>query len=69
MSLTDQLLKDAERVAEHRQISMSRLATIVVNDGKFFSKLKNGGSCTVRTFETASERLRELEPELFDNAA
>jgi len=69
LSLTDQLIRDAERVAEHRKISMSRLATIVVNDGKFFGALKNGGTCTVRTYEAATAKLRALEPELFASAA
>lgn len=65
MSLTDQLLEDAEKVAKHREISLARLATIIVNDGKFFANLRRGKSCTVRTFEAASKKLRDLEPQLF----
>ena len=65
MSLIDQLLEDANQVAEKRNISLSRLSTIVVNDGKFFGKLKDGGSCNVKTFERARAKLRDLEPGLF----
>jgi hypothetical protein len=34
-------------------MSKARLATLVVNDGKFFARLDAGGSCTLRTFERA----------------
>lgn len=51
MSLRDQLLNDATRFCEERGISLSRLANIVVNDGKFFARVQDGGSFTEKTFE------------------
>lgn len=51
MTLKDQLLNDAARFCEYRKISKARLATIVVNDGKFFERVSSGGEFTTATFE------------------
>lgn len=51
MSLKDQLLDDASRFCEERGISEARLATLVVNDGKFFVRVRSGGGFTADTFE------------------
>ena len=51
MTLREQLLSDAERHCQNRQISEAHLGTLVVNDGKFFSRLRRGGDCTTATFE------------------
>lgn len=51
MDLTAQLLTAAERFCRETNISMARLATIVVNDGKFFERVGAGGGLTVKTYE------------------
>ncbi len=51
MDLTAELLAKAELHCERAGISKARLATIVVNDGKFFDRVAAGGSLTVKTYE------------------
>jgi hypothetical protein len=51
MTLRDQLLHDATRFCEEKGMSKARLATIVVNDGKFFDRVEAGGGFTTRTYE------------------
>ena len=51
MTLKDQLLNDADSFCERRGMSRARLATIVVNDGKFFDRIERGGGFTVATYE------------------
>jgi len=51
MTLKDTLLAAAERHCRHAGISKSRLASIVVNDGKFFDRIEGGGSFTAATYE------------------
>lgn len=49
--LQEDLISRARRHCAERGISLSRLATIVVNDGKFFQRLERGSSCTLKTYE------------------
>jgi hypothetical protein len=51
MDIRTNLLAEAERYCAGRRISKARLATIVVNDGKFFDRIEKGGDFTVRTYE------------------
>ncbi len=51
MTLIERLLALAEMWARENDRSLSRLATIVVNDGKLFDRIASGGSCTVATYE------------------
>ena len=51
MRLIDHLTGVARIWATNRNRSTARLATIVINDGKFFVKVARGGGCTVATFE------------------
>lgn len=51
MDLSANMLALADRYCAEKKISRSRLATIVVNDGKFFDRIDKGGSLTVRTYE------------------
>lgn len=51
MDLTFNLVAEATRYCKTRGISLARLSTIVINDGKFFQRLEAGGSFTVRTYE------------------
>ncbi len=51
MTLKDQLLRDAVEFCEKRRISEARLGFLVVNDGKFFTRVRGGGSFTTATYE------------------
>jgi len=51
MTLKDRLLKEAEAFCASTGMSKARLATIVVNDGKFFDRIEAGGDCTTGTLE------------------
>ncbi len=51
MTLIERLFALAEMWARENDRSLSRLATIVVNDGKLFDRITAGGSCTVATYE------------------
>ncbi len=51
MTLIERLLALAEMWARENDRSLSRLATIVVNDGKLFDRIASGGSCTVATYD------------------
>jgi hypothetical protein len=59
MTLIERLFALAEHWARENKRSLSRLATIVVNDGKLFERLASGGSCTVATYERFIVYLRE----------
>ena len=51
MTLKTSLLDAAERHCRFAGISKARLASIVVNDGKFFDRVERGGSFTAETYE------------------
>lgn len=51
MTLREQLLSASERFCADRGISEARLAVLVVNDGKFFKRVRAGGEFTTATFE------------------
>ncbi len=51
MDIRTRLLTEADQYCSARGISRARLATLVVNDGKFFDRVEKGGDFTVRTFE------------------
>lgn len=51
MDLTTHLLKTAKAYAQSRNISMARLSTIVMDDGKFFARIEAGKTLTVKTYE------------------
>jgi len=51
MMLREKLIRDAACYCEAKGISLARLATLVVNDGKFFSRLDRGGDCTTAVYE------------------
>lgn len=59
MTLIERLQKLAALWAAAQQRSLSRLATIVVNDGKLFDRLQGGASCTVATYERFLRFFRE----------
>lgn len=51
MTLETTLIDAAERHCRFAGISKARLASIVVNDGKFFDRIERGGSFTAKTYE------------------
>lgn len=51
MRMTDQLLQLATIWGDVSRRSLSRLATRVQNDGRFFDRLQETGTCTTKTFE------------------
>lgn len=51
MTLKATLIKAAERHCRLTGISKARLASIVVNDGKFFDRIERGGGFTADTYE------------------
>ncbi len=51
MTLKTTLIDSAERHCRLAGISKARLASIVVNDGKFFDRIERGGGFTADTYE------------------
>ena len=51
MTLKATLIDTAERHCRFTGISKARLASIVVNDGKFFDRIERGGGFTADTYE------------------
>lgn len=49
--LTAELLRATADFCERTGMSRARLATIVINDGKFFDRIERGGGLTVKTYE------------------
>ena len=61
MQLIDRLVRLAELWAQQSNRSLSRLATVVANDGKLFERIAAGGSCTLATFERFLNHLDKPE--------
>ncbi|MEL6379097.1 MAG: sulfate adenylyltransferase subunit CysD [Pseudomonadota bacterium] len=55
------LISRAERFADGNGLSLSTVSRKLLNDGKGIARLKGGGQCTLKTIETAFERLSALE--------
>ncbi len=55
------LVSRAERLAERDQLSLSTVSRKLLNDGKGLARLKAGGQLTLRTMETALQRLSAFE--------
>lgn len=55
MTLREKLMIDAERFCEKQALSLSRFSTVVVNDSKFFTKLRSGRDCTTKIYERFQE--------------
>lgn len=51
MRIVDQLVRLAGIWSVENDRSVSRLATIVADDGKFFTRIEAGGRLTTETFE------------------
>jgi hypothetical protein len=53
------LLKLAEALAAHTDKKITTLGVYSVNDGKFFDRIRNGGSCTLKTPSRVTEWFHE----------
>lgn len=49
----------AGAVAKHGGKSLARVATIVVNRGSFFDRIREGGGCSARNLDRIAEFFRE----------
>jgi sulfate adenylyltransferase subunit 2 len=56
-----ELMTRAEQLADRENLSLSTVSRKILNDGKGLARLKAGGQVTVKTLETAFEKLRVLE--------
>jgi len=61
-SLSEGLLAASARACAELRISEARLASLVVNDGKFFVRVRAGGGFTTRTYERFLAWFREHCP-------
>ena len=61
MSLISDFVERAEKYAEATGQSLSTVSRKLLNDGKGIARLKDGGQCTLKTLETAVDKLDALE--------
>lgn len=64
MNEINNLLDRAEMAAKRANLSISTVSRKLFNDGKGISRLRAGGQCTLKTLETAKQRLNALEAEI-----
>lgn len=69
MDLKADLLSRADAYCEAAGISKARLATIVANDGKFFTRIENGGGFTTRMYERFLAHFAANPPAKHEGAA
>jgi hypothetical protein len=62
MDLRTSLMLISKRYCDAAGISKPRLATLLVNDGKFFDRVEGGGGFTARTYERALRWFSEHWP-------
>lgn len=62
MDLRSNLLAEANRYCADNNISLSRLATIVAKDGKFFCRIEAGGDCTTGMYERFMNHFKRTDP-------
>jgi hypothetical protein len=60
---TGSIIKQAETYSAHTGKALSTIASYSVKDGKFFDRLNNGGSCTLRTADNLIQWFSENWPE------
>lgn len=51
MDITEHLISTAKDYCQRRNLSPSRVSTLVMNDGKFLDRVAAGGGLTVKTYE------------------
>ena len=64
MSISEQeILQLAREYGAHFGLKLSTIGTYAVNDGKFFGRLEQRGSCTVRTSRIVLSWFSEIWPD------
>lgn len=61
MTELNELLGRAEQYAKTNNLSLSTVSRKLLNDGKGLARLQAGGQCTIKTLETALDKLGALE--------
>ena len=56
------LIEISKKYTHARKISLARLGFLAVKDGKFFSRLEKGSSCTLRTARRVIQYLSDSWP-------
>lgn len=59
----ERIVEAARSLAEHTGLKLSTVAVYAVNDGKFFDRIKAGGSCTLRTADRLTRYLSDNWPD------
>lgn len=59
IDLRTNLLQHARKYQRQSGLSLATIATKVMNDGKFFDRIENGGGFTVRTYEKCMQWFSE----------
>ena len=63
-TLTEELLERMEAYCAARGLSPARVATLAVNDGDLFRRVRDGGTLTLKTYERVSAWLDQAERDL-----
>lgn len=61
MNEIDGIVQRAKAAATANGLSLSTISRKLFNDGKTIARLEDGGQCTLKTLETAKQRLAALE--------
>ncbi len=74
MNIREKLVDDIRAYCRESGVSLSAFGVLVVNDGKFFSRLESGKNVTLKNFERAQKWIDdarqagvELTPEDFSD--
>lgn len=63
MNMKHTLIREADAYCQRAGITRARLATLVMNDNKFFARLDKGGGFTVGTYERFMQFFAEHPPQ------
>lgn len=66
MDMKQRLIRESDAYCQRAGITRARLATLVMNDNKFFARLEKGGSFTVATYERFMAFFVEHPPQSLD---
>lgn len=60
---TNNLVKLAADYSSHTGLTQATVSTYAANDGKFFKRLEDGSSCTIRTADKLGQWFSDHWPE------
>lgn len=66
MNMKERLIREADAYCQRAGITRARLATLVMNDNKFFARIERGGGFTVATFERFMTFFADHPPQSLD---